>query len=205
MSDSQQPSSGPPAPSPQADVKSRGIKTDPDAPIFGAASGLGAQSETRGGLSPAVWGIAALVVLVAVGVFFLAGRKHAPPAPTTLQPPDAYAASLPFSQLAMSESENLSGGKMTYLDGHVRNSGSSTVTSVTVQVAFDNDEAMPPQIDTVPLALIRMTQPYIDTQPVGADPLKPGDDRAFRLIFESVPENWNQQMPHLRIIHTDLR
>ena len=140
-----------------------------------------------------------------MGIFFFAGRRHTQPAPTTLQPPDAYAVSLPLSQLAMSESENLSGGKMTYLDGHIQNSGSRTVTAVTVQVVFENEEAMPPQIDTVPLALIRMTQPYIDTQPVGADPLKPGDDRAFRLIFESVPENWNQQMPHLRIIHTDLR
>jgi len=200
MSDPQQPSFGPPASGSQADTKA-----SPDTPIFGAASGLGARSETCGGLSPAVWGIAALLVLVAVGVFFFAGRKHALPAPTTLQPPDAYAASLPLSQLAMSESENLSGGKMTYLDGHIQNSGSRTVTAATVQVVFDNDEAMPPQIVTVPLALIRMTQPYIDTEQVGADPLKPGDDRAFRLIFESVPENWNQQMPALRIIRTDLR
>jgi len=95
----------------------------------------------------------------------------------------------------MSESENLSGGKMTYLDGHIQNSGSRTVTAATVQVVFDNDEAMPPQIVTVPLALIRMTQPYIDTEQVGADPLKPGDDRAFRLIFESVRRTGTSRCP----------
>jgi hypothetical protein len=35
--------------------------------------------------------------------------------------------------------------------------------------------------------------------------LKPGDDREFRLAFETVPDNWNQQMPEVRIIHTELR
>jgi len=159
----------------------------------------------RGGLSPAVWGVAALIMLVAVAIFAFAGRKNAPPAPTTLQPPDAYAASLQVTSPAMSESENLSGGKMTYLDGHIRNTGSRTVTGATVQVVFANDEAMPPAIETVPLALIRTTQPYIDTEQVSAEPLKPGDGHDFRLAFESVPENWNQQMPLMRIIQTDLK
>ena len=144
-------------------------------------------------------------MLVAVAIFAFAGRKKTAPAPTTLQPPDAYAASLQVTSPAMSESDNLSGGKMTYLDGHIQNTGSRTVTGATVQVVFANDEAMPLAIETVPLALIRTTQPYIDTEPVSAEPLKPGDGHDFRLAFESVPENWNQQMPELRIIQTDLK
>ncbi len=153
----------------------------------------------------AAWGVAALVVLVAVGALVYAGRKKPTAAPNTLQPADAYAVSLPLSKFAMSESGNLSGGKLTYLDGHVSNTGGRTVTSVTVQVVFGNDEAMPPQIDTLPLNLIRTRQPYVDIEPVSADPLKPGDDREFRLTFETVPENWNTQMPVVRIIHTDVR
>ena len=104
----------------------------------------------------------------------------------------------------MSESESLSGGKLTYLDGHVQNTGDRTVTGITVQVVFANDLKMPSAIETVPLMLIRMKDPYIDTQPVGAAPIRPGEDREFRLTFEAVPENWNQQMPEVRIIHTDL-
>jgi hypothetical protein len=69
-----------------------------------------------------------------------------------------------------------------------------------VQVLFRNDEAMPPQIETLPLSLIRTREPYIDTQPVSAAPLKPGDGREFRLIFESLPANWNTQMPEIRVI-----
>jgi hypothetical protein len=159
----------------------------------------------KGGVPPAVWGVAALVVVIVVAVIAFAGRHKGPPAPKTLQPPDAYAAHLPLSQLAMSESESLSGGKLTYLDGHVQNTGDKTVTGITVQVVFANDEQMPPTVDTVPLTFIRMKDPYIDTQPVSAAPIKPGEDREFRLTFEAVPDNWNQQMPEVRVIHTDLR
>jgi len=156
----------------------------------------------RSGLPPAVWGVAALIVVVVVGILIFAGRRKGPAAPTTLQPPDAYAASLPMTNLAMSESDNLSGGKMTYLDGHIQNTGSRTVTGATVQVVFANDEAMPPAVQTVPLTLVRTTQPYIDTEPLSAEPLKPGDSHDFRLPFEAVPANWNQQMPEVRIIQT---
>ena len=149
------------------------------------------------------WGVAALIVVVVIVALVVAGGKKPAPPPNTLQPADAYAASLPLSQFAMSESGNLSGGKLTYLDGHVGNTGDRTVTGVTVQVVFQNDEAMPPLIETLPLTLIRMKDPYIDTEPVASAPLKPGDDKEFRLIFEAIPQNWNQQMPEVRVIHTD--
>jgi hypothetical protein len=159
----------------------------------------------RAGSPLAVWGAAALIVIVVAAVFFLAGRKAPVAAPSTLQQADAYAASLPLTQLAMSESESLSGGKMTYLDGHVTNTGSRTVTGVTVQVVFANDEAMAPQVDTLPLTLIRTKEPYIDVEPVSADPLKPGGSRDFRLIFETVPDGWNTEMPEVRVIRTETR
>lgn len=157
------------------------------------------------GFPRAAWVAAAVIVLVAIGVLVFVGRKKAAPSPTSLQPPDAYAASLPMSQFAMSEAGNLSGGKMTYLDGHVTNNGSRTVTGITVQVVFQNDEAMPPQIETEPLSLIRMKEPYIDTEPVNADPILPGQDREFRLAFDAIPDNWNQQMPEVRIIRAEAR
>jgi hypothetical protein len=170
-----------------------------EAPIFAE------ELEERGGFPLAAWGVAALIVVVLVGALVYFGRKKPEAAPNTLQPADAYAASLPLSQFAMSESENLTGGKLTYLDGHIGNTGDRTVTAVTVQVVFRNDEDLAPQIDTLPLTLIRVKEPYIDIEPVSAAPLKPGDDREFRLTFETVPENWNLQMPEVRVIHTGLR
>jgi hypothetical protein len=159
----------------------------------------------RGGLSPAVWGVAALIVLVVVGIAFFIGRSKGPATPTTLQPPAPYAASLALTNLAMSEADSFSGGKVTYLDGHIQNTGNRTLVGATVQVVFANDEAMPPAIVTQPLTLVRMTQPYIDIEPVSAEPLKPGDSHDFRLAFESIPQNWNQQMPEMRIIRTELK
>ena len=150
------------------------------------------------------WGVAGLAVLVVIGVLVALGR-HKSIAPSTVQPPAAYAANLPLSQLAMSESTSLAGGKSTFIDGHIKNTGTQTVSGITVQVIFRNDEAMPPQIDTLPLSLVRTREPYVDTQPVSAAPLKPGDERDFRLIFESIPPNWNTQIPEIRVIQVQAR
>jgi hypothetical protein len=153
----------------------------------------------------AVWGVAGLVVLLLVGILIFSTHKKSSGPLNAVQPLDPYASSLTLSQIAMSESTSLSGGKSTYLDGHIQNNGPKTVTGITVQVLFHNDEQLPPQVETVPLSLIRTHEPYVDTQPVSAAPLKPGDDREFRLIFESIPQNWNVQTPEIRVISVSSR
>jgi hypothetical protein len=156
---------------------------------------------SESGSNPVVaWVVAGLVVLLAIAGLLLATHKKASVQGNTAQPLAAYAANLPLSQLAMSESENISGGKYTYIDGHIRNTGDQTVSGITVQVLFRNDVQLPPQIETQSLALIRTHEPYIDTQPVSASPLKPGDDREFRLTFETIPGNWNYQMPEIHVV-----
>jgi Protein of unknown function (DUF2393) len=157
-----------------------------------------------GGIPVMAWAVAGLAVLVVLVVLVLAGR-HKAVAPASVQPLAAYASNLSLSQLAMSESTSLSGGKSTFVDGHIKNTGNQTVSGITVQVIFRNEEAMPPQIDTLPLSLVRTREPYVDTQPVGAAPLKPGDEREFRLIFESIPANWNTQMPEIRVIQVETK
>jgi Protein of unknown function (DUF2393) len=160
----------------------------------------------EGGGTPVIaWGVAGIVVLAVVVGLLFATRHKAQAPPNTPQPLAAYAPNLALSQLAMSESTSLSGGKSTFIDGHVQNTGDQIVSGVTVQVLFRNDEAMPPQIETLPLSLIRTREPYIDTQPVGAAPLKPGDERDFRLIFESIPTNWNSQMPEIHVIRVETK
>lgn len=146
------------------------------------------------------WAIAGLaIVLVLAGILLFTHHKAGPPSNTIL-PPAAYAANLPISDIAMSESTSLSGGKSTYIDGHIRNIGTATVTGATVQVLFANDEAMPPEVETLPLTLIRTRQPYVDIEPVSAAPIAPGEDREFRLIFENVSASWNQQLPEIHVV-----
>jgi Protein of unknown function (DUF2393) len=150
------------------------------------------------------WIIAAAVVL-AVALLLVITHHSKPPAINTLLEPAPYASSLAISGIQMSESTSLSGGKVTYIDGHIKDNGPSTLTAATVQVVFANDEAMPPQIETLPLTLIRTHEPYVDTQPVFAAPIPPGEDREFRLIFESITPNWNGQIPQIRVIQTTQR
>ena len=180
-------------------------KTGPSPPsIFSAKKVRRICSKTRSrsdGLGLA-WLIAGAVVLAAVAGMLLVGHRKTEEI-KGVQAPDAYASSLPLTQPQMSESTSLSGGKSTYVDGHIQNTGQETVTGVLVQVLFKNEEQMPPDVETVPLMLIRTHEPYVDTETVRADPLKPGDDREFRLIFESIPGNWNMQMPEIRIIKVE--
>jgi hypothetical protein len=150
------------------------------------------------------WLIAGAVVLVVLGGLIFAGRKKTDEV-KGVQPLDAYATRLPLTKLAMSESTSLSGGKSTFIDGVVSNTGSSTVNAIRVQVLFSNEEQMPPQIETVPLSLIRAREPYVDTQPVSAAPIRPGEQREFRLIFESIPANWNMQMPEIRVVKVETK
>jgi len=151
------------------------------------------------------WIIAGVVVLLVVGGLLLAGRPKAPanPGGAGLAPPDPYAAQLTISDVKMSESSNLSGGKLTYLDGEIANHGSQTLNGVTVQVAFYNALHQIGQKETMPLNLIRMSEPYVDTEPMRMAPLKPGASAGFRLIFDHVTDDWDQQYPELRVIAVD--
>lgn len=149
--------------------------------------------------------IAAGVVLVIAAVLFLVfehGRTPAAVTPVNAAL-DPYAASLPISNLAMSDSANLAGGKVTYVDGHIANTGARTVTGITVQVLFRDPAREVTQNETQPLKLIRTRDPYIDIESVSAAPLKPGDQRDFRLIFDAVSRDWDGAFPEIRILHVD--
>lgn len=156
----------------------------------------------RNWLPPA---IAAAVVLIVAAVAILILQRGRGPAPVTpvSATPDPYAVSLPISGLAMSESTNLAGGKVTYIDGHIVNKGNRTVTGITVQVLFRDAAQEVTQNETHPLKLIRTRDPYIDLEPVSAAPLKPGDERDFRLIFDAVSPDWDGAYPQIRIIRVE--
>jgi hypothetical protein len=150
----------------------------------------------------------ATVAIVILGVFlFMFNRRHgAPdPDPRVRQPIAAYAANLQITDIQMSESTSLSGGKVTYIDGHITNHGPSTVTGINVQVLFANDQAMPPQMMSDVLNLIRTREPYVDTQAVAAAPIAPGAGADFRLIFEGINDNWNGQFPEIHIVRVTTR
>jgi hypothetical protein len=149
---------------------------------------------------------AAAVVVVAVIIIFMLERGKGAATVTPISAtPDPYAASLSITDVKMSESSNLAGGKVTYIDGHVVNNGSKTVSGISVQVLFRNFAGEVAQNETQPLKWIRTRDPYVDLEPVSAAPLKPGDGRDFRLIFDTVSPNWNGAYPEMRVVHVDTK
>jgi Protein of unknown function (DUF2393) len=149
--------------------------------------------------------IAAAVVIVGSAVAFMALGRGKPQATVTpiSAAPDAYSASLPINGLAMSESSNLAGGKVTYLDGHIVNRGTRTVTGITVQVLFRTFAHEVAQNEPEPMKLIRTREPYVDLEPVSSAPLAPGEGRDFRLIFDAVSPDWDGAYPEIRVVHVD--
>jgi len=154
-------------------------------------------------------GLAAGVVMV-IAVVAVLSLEHASSrgkitvAPISA-PLDPYAQSLSLTRLAMSEAGNLAGGKVTYLDGQITNQGARMVTAVTVQVLFRDVAHEVAQNETQPLKLIRVREPYIDLEPISAAPLKPGDEREFRLIFDGVKPDWDGAYPEIRILHVETK
>ena len=147
----------------------------------------------------AAWGVAAAVILLALGGVLLL-THHKPAAANVILPLDPYAPNLAFSEVQMSESSSVSGMKVTFIDGNVKNTGTRTISGIELQVLFANDVQMPPQIEPVPLNLIRTHEPYIDTESVSAAPLAPGDAHEFRLAFENISQDWNQSLPAIRVV-----
>ncbi len=128
--------------------------------------------------------VAMLVVILAVS------HRHGAAASDA-----AYRSQVRLSDFAMSESGNLAGGKVTYLDGKITNAGAKTLVGVEVRVIFRNAAGEVSQNSTMPLNVIRAREPYIDTEPVAAAPLAPGETREFRLIFDQVTADWDGQYP----------
>jgi hypothetical protein len=166
--------------------------------------GFLASHQDREAISWLPWIIAAVVVIVGLGTLAIVGGRTAPEAPggTGMAVADPYAAKLPISGIQMSEATSFSGAKVTYIDGQIANTGDRTLNGITVQVGFHSDVGQFAQRIALPLNLIRTRQPYIDTQPVSAAPIEPGQTRDFRLIFDIVPADWNLQIPEIRVIST---
>ena len=163
-----------------------------------------AQKQERNWLPLVVAATMVLLVAAAAILTMEHGRSAAKVTPISA-PLDSYAGSLPLTHLAMSESGNLAGGKVTYLDGHIANTGGRTVTAITVQVLFRTYAHEVAQNETQPLKLIRMREPYIDVEPVSAAPLKPAAEQDFRLIFDAVSPDWDGAFPEIRILHVETK
>lgn len=151
--------------------------------------------------------IAVVVVLVAGFVLFMTldGSKTGTTIAPTNAALDPYAANLPLTEFKMSEAGNMAGGKETYLDGQIENTGAKTVSGVTVQVLFRSMAHEVVQNESQTLKLIRTREPALDLYSISSSPIKPGDKREFQLIFEKVSPDWDGAYPEVRILKVEAK
>jgi hypothetical protein len=137
--------------------------------------------------------MAAVVIIAIAGAYLLRGK------PKTASGPPPYAASLALSDFKMSAAENFVGATVSYIDGTVTNSGGQTVTHVIVQVNFKDDIGQLAQRDDIPLQILKTDGPYPEAVDFTLSPLAPGQNKPFRLTFESISAAWNHQVPEIKI------
>jgi hypothetical protein len=169
----------------------------------GEDAGFLASHQNREPTSWLPWIIAAAAVILGLGILIVVGGHTNPESSssgTGMAAADPYASKLTISGIQMSEATSFSGAKVTYIDGQIANTGDRTLTAITVQVGFHSDVGQFAQRLALPLSFVRTRLPYVDTQPVSAAPIEPGQSRDFRLIFDTVPADWNLQFPEIRVI-----
>ena len=187
----------------ESDLKPK-PESNPEASLIStAAPAATAEMRDRNWMPMAI--AAAVGVVLVVAVLLMGGHSRRAQEAASSSTPDPYSANLNLSNLAMSESTNLVGGKVTYVDGRIANQGGRTVTGAMVQVIFRDYKNEVAQSQRLPLTVIRMREPYIDTVTLAAAPLKPGSQQDFRLNFDSVTPDWGGAMPELHIVHVDLK
>ena len=150
-------------------------------------------SEESASWRPVLIGV--LIVVVVVGAVVL-GLRESPKGP---KGPPPYAPNLAISNLEKSAAENFVGATVAYVDGKITNKGDKTVSQAMVRVLFHDDMGQVVGDETVPVRILQTGGPYADTIDLKTSPLGPGQTKPFRLTFERISSQWNQQMPELQI------
>lgn len=164
----------------------------PQPPDF---SGRSSQPHSEVPWIPIIFGAVFLAVLAGLAILMVSMKAKKPS-----EGPGPYAAQVVLSDPKISQAQNFVGATVTYLDGAVANNGDKTVTAAEVEAVFKNSLAETVQQETQPLKILRTTGPYPEALDLSFAPLPPHQQAQFRLIFEHISADWNQQTPALRIV-----
>lgn len=132
---------------------------------------------------PLAFGAIAVVVLIA-GLIYLSR-----PVPRALSSgpsaeAKAYLPNLELADVHMQASENLMQQRVVEIQGKITNKGPRTIRRIEVECIFDG---------------LSQRNIYRERVPIVTADLAPNQTRQFRLPFDSLPDTWNQAMPHLVI------
>jgi hypothetical protein len=158
-----------------------------------------ATQEAESNLKPVLLGLGLVILVVGIAAFLLRNQ------PRTSTGPHPYAAKLLLSNIKMSAAENFVGASVTYIDGTIANTGDRTVTHAMVRVIFKDSMNQVAQTEDVPLRVLQTSGPYPDAVDLKLAPLAPGSSTQFRLSFEHVTADWNQEYPAVQVTDVELK
>jgi hypothetical protein len=141
----------------------------------------------RRSLTPLIVGAVVIVALVAGGIYL---SRPAPQSGGNVEAsPEAkaYVPSLQLSDVNIKATENFMQQQVVEIDGKITNNGPRSLTAVELFCLFRAVDGHEIYREKVPIVR------------AGTTPLGPGQTRAFRLPFDSLPEGWNQAMPSMFI------
>jgi hypothetical protein len=135
----------------------------------------------------AIAGVA--LAILAGGLIYL--NRPAPPVNETgpaSEEARAYVPNLSLSDVTMKASENLVAQRVVEIEGHITNKGDRGINAISLYCLFR---------DVNGREVYRERVPVLQSANRGA--LRPGETKAFRLPFDTLPDSWNQAVPNLAI------
>lgn len=136
-------------------------------------------------------GVAILAIIIA---YMPRAPKQTPPPANATVPTQATGAQIQLSDLKLSP---MGPDGTLNLDGMIFNNGNNPVIAITAEAIFrDNNGQV---IKRIGSPMLEVEQNAGATKPFADDPIKPQARRPFRMEFANIPQNWNHQVPELRI------
>jgi hypothetical protein len=157
--------------------------------------------------SMAPWPLVAIIVaaLLLIVVLYQAPRspKKAEGPAAGQVPEQPNAGQLQVSDVKATASP--AGAGAVVVSGRLTNTGQRPVGGVMIDAIFNDAQGNDVFRDTQPASAVA-AQSKAGAKPVDmqSQPIAPGKAQDFRVEFAGVPENWNKQLPELRIVHVTL-
>jgi hypothetical protein len=152
-------------------------------------------AESKAGIPPFAVVVGVLLAGGAAGFWYLdrAANQPLPPAPPLTEEAKAYVRNLKLSDVDMSAHEDYFHSRLVEITGKIQNAGGRKLNLVEINCVF---------YDPYGQVVLRQRTPIVSTKAGG---LAPGDNRPFRLPFDTIPDSWNNVMPQMVIARIDFQ
>jgi hypothetical protein len=153
------------------------------------ANDLALRDKKKAGVPPIAFVIGLVVITGAAGFFYLERAANQPPPgpPPLTAEARAYTRNLSLSNVDMQAHTSYLNQQIVEITGSLQNTGDRKLALVEINCIF---------YDPYGKVILRQRVPIVSRKMGG---LSPGETKAFRLPFDTIPEEWNQVTPQLVI------